>query len=306
MLRRTLLILLLAATPALGQLLPPEKPGALPTGVILVKGAVPSASDRTTAVPEDGSVTESSYRNRYFGMNWPLPGGWAEQVKGPPPSDSGMYVLAELAAQGQGTILVSAQDLFFGMLPAGSPMEMIAYTRAHLQPYYEVERAPAEMTLGNHRFARFDYRSSVAGLHWYVLATQVRCHLLQFVYTGRDPKVLDAFVRDLEKTTFGDDAAAPQCIANYAAGENVVSRTEPAPYSQKFNAIPVRLIIGTDGKVRHVHVLSAFPDQAKNITDALLQWRFKPRDREVETGILFGGGGRGAVPEAAQGGATSQ
>src|SRR5438270_7798205 len=149
MLRRTMLILLLCVTPALGQLLPPEKSGALPAGVILVKGAVPSASDRTTAVPEDGGITENSYRNRYFGMNWPLPEGWGEQVKGPPPSDSGLYVLAELAAQGKGTILVSAQDLFFGTQPAGGPMETIAYTRAHLQPYYDVERAPAELTLGN-------------------------------------------------------------------------------------------------------------------------------------------------------------
>jgi hypothetical protein len=271
-----------------------------------VKGAIPSASDRTTAVPEDGGVTEKGYRNRYFGMSWPLPEGWGEQVKGPPPSDSGMYVLAELAAQGKGTILVSAQDLFFGTQPNGSPLEMIAYTRAHLQPYYEVERAPAELTLGNRRFARFDYRSSVAGLHWYVLATQMRCHLVQFVYTGRDPKVLDALVHDLEKTSFGDEVAAPQCIANYAAGENVISRADPAPYTQKYNPVPVRLIIGTDGKVRHVHVLSAFPDQAKSITDALLQWRFKPRDHEVETGILFGGSGRGAVQAAAAPGAGSQ
>lgn len=291
MLPRTLLILLLGAMPAAAQLLPPEKPGALPTGVILVKGAVPSASDRATPVPEDGNVVENSYRNRYFGMSWPLPNGWGEQVKGPPPSDSGMYVLTELASKGQGTVFVTAQDLFFGTQPTGSPMEMIAYTRTHLQPYYEVERTPSEMTLGKRRFARFDYRSNDAGLHWYVLATQARCHLVQFVYTGRDPKVLDALVHDLEKTSFGDDTAAPQCIANYAAGENVVSRVDPAPYTQKFNPIPVRLTIGTDGKVRHVHVLSAFPDQAKSITDALLQWRFKPRDREVETGVLFGGSG---------------
>jgi hypothetical protein len=162
------------------------------------------------------------------------------------------------------------------------------------------------MTLGNRRFARFDYRSEAAGLHWYVLATQVRCHLLEFVYTGRDPKVLDALVHDLEKTTFGDDAAAPRCIANYAAGENVIARVDAAPYTQKFNPIPVRLIIGTDGKVRHVHVLSAFPDQGKSITDALLQWRFKPRDYEVETGILLGASTRGTAAVTAARGAGSQ
>ncbi len=300
MLHRTLLLplLLFCTMPAAGQLLP-QKPGALPTGVILVKGAVPSASDRTTAVPEDGGVTDHAYRNRYFGMTWPLPDGWSEQVKGPPPSDSGQYVLAELAAQGKGTIFVTAQDLFFGTGPAGNSLEMIEYTRAHLATFYDVERPPAEVMLNGRRFARFDYRSSAAGLHWYVVATQVRCHLVQFVYTGRDPKVLEALVSDLEKARFGDDAAAPQCIANYAAGASVLAHTDPVPYAQKYNPIPVRLIIGTDGKVRHVHVLSAFPDQAKSITDALLQWRFKPRDREVETGILFGGNGREPTPNAA-------
>jgi len=41
-------------------------------------------------------------------------------------------------------------------------------------------------------------------------------------------------------------------------------------------------------------VLSAFPDQARAITDALMQWKFKPYTREgkpveVETGVMFGG-----------------
>jgi hypothetical protein len=53
------------------------------------------------------------------------------------------------------------------------------------------------------------------------------------------------------------------------------------------------VIIDTKGRVKHVHVISAFPDQARKITDALLDWRFKPyvvdgEAREVETGILFG------------------
>src|SRR5258706_916592 len=289
--RRILLIVLLCAPAALAQLLP-DKPGPLPTGVILIPGAVPSASDRLTPVPEDGSVSEHLYRNRYFGMAWPLPDGWNEQVKGPPPSDRGTYVLAQLAAQGKGTILVSAQDLFFSFTPPGNAMEMIKYSREHLQPYYEVERPPAEVTIGERHFARFDYHSPVAGIHWYVLATEVRCHLVQFIYTGRDPKELDTFVHDLERTKLGSDANAPQCIADYATGDNVVSRAEPATYEKKYNPIPVRLIIGTDGKVKHVHVLSAFPDQARSITDALLQWRFKPRDHEVETGMLFGVTGR--------------
>src|SRR3954447_21972769 len=117
--RRILLIVLLCAPAALAQLLP-DKTGPLPTGVILIPGTVPSATDCLTPVPEDGSVGEHIYRNRYFGLAWPLPDGWDEPGQGPPPSDRGTHERAQLAAQGKGTILVSAQDLFFSTTPAGN------------------------------------------------------------------------------------------------------------------------------------------------------------------------------------------
>ena len=34
----------------------------------------------------------------------------------------------------------------------------------------------------------------------------------------------------------------------------------------------VRIIIGRNGKVRHVHVISAFASQAQTVTDAMMQW----------------------------------
>jgi hypothetical protein len=68
---------------------------------------------------------------------------------------------------------------------------------------------------------------------------------------------------------------------------------EPIFGEHKFNAIPVRIIIDKEGKVKHIHFLSTFPDQAKAITDALAKWKFKRylqngRPVEVETGIMFG------------------
>jgi hypothetical protein len=76
---------------------------------------------------------------------------------------------------------------------------------------------------------------------------------------------------------------------------------DPVFTEHRFNAVPVRIIIDKEGKVKHVHFLSAFPDQAKAISDAFKQWRFKPyvRNRqpvEVETGIMFG---RSSRPTAA-------
>jgi outer membrane biosynthesis protein TonB len=65
----------------------------------------------------------------------------------------------------------------------------------------------------------------------------------------------------------------------------------------------VRIIIDKAGKVKHIHFLRAFPDQAKAVTDALQQWKFKPylKDRqpvEVETGIMFGRAPRPAMTAA--------
>jgi hypothetical protein len=75
--------------------------------------------------------------------------------------------------------------------------------------------------------------------------------------------------------------------------ENIVQKVDPLLRDRKYNPIAVRVIIDQAGKVKHIHFLSAFPEQARAITDALLQWKFKPylrdgRPVEVETGILFG------------------
>jgi hypothetical protein len=93
----------------------------------------------------------------------------------------------------------------------------------------------------------------------------------------------------------------PVCIKDYARNENIMERVDPVFTERRFNPVPVRIIIDKEGKVKHIHFLSAFPEQAKAISDALSQWRFRPclRDGkpvEVETGILFGRAPRPATP----------
>ena len=251
----------------------------LPTGVILLPGAVPSASDSKTAVPESGTIRKNTYENAYFGMRYTFPEPWGEEFKAPPPSDAGAYVLANLTG-GRASILVTAQDSFFALAPPAAQVS--------LPPYYKLERDRQEMQIGNAKFSRYDYMSPVAGLHWYVFATEVRCHVVQFVFTSQDTKVLEQLMENLKQITLrtGDDV--PRCVADYARPENVIYKVEPVLTDTKFNPIPVRIIIGKSGKVRHVHVISAFTSQAQIVTDALMQWRFKPADGEIETGILFG------------------
>jgi len=285
----------------------------LPTGVILVKGAWSSASDSLTAVPEGGNLTNHVYSNQYFGLTYTLPAGWTEKYQGPPPSDTGRYVLAQISPSdpykmpNRGMILITAQDMFFTPLPAANALDLVNYSKNHLQADHKVEIPPTETTVAGHAFTFFAYWSPVAELHWYVLAIQIRCHAVQILLTSRDTKLLENLITDMNKMKLPEEAGLapggdtfPVCVKNYASDENLMTRVEPVFSEHKFNPVPVRIVIDKEGKVKHIHFLSAFPDQAKAITDALNQWKFKRYLRggqpaEVETGIMFG---RGSYPTA--------
>jgi hypothetical protein len=280
----------------------------VPSGVILIKGAWSSASDSVTPVPEGGSVANDLFSDQYFGITYPLPPGWAEKYKGPPPSDSGRYVLAQLspgeASRGfdRASISIAAQDMFFTPVPAANPTELINYMRDHLQADYKVEVPPRQIKMADRSFTLFGYWSPVAQLHWYVVAIQIRCHTVQIVLTNSDTKLLEGLMQGMNKMKLPSQAsstggagggAVPVCIKDFARDENMIARVNPVFNEHRFNPVPVRIIIDKEGKVKHIHFLSAFTDQAKAITDALGQWRFKPYRRdgqpfEVETGILFG------------------
>jgi hypothetical protein len=280
----------------------------VPEGVILVKGAWSSASDSVTPLPEGASLVNNVFSDPYFGMTYSLSPDWTEKYKGPPPSDSGRYVLAQLSPAAtfkglaRGSILITAQDMFFSPLPATNTLDLIDYMKDHLQADYKVELAPTQTKIANRSFTFFAYWSPVAQLHWYVLATQIRCHALQIVLTSRDTKLLESLILDMKKMKLPAEASAataagggavPVCIKDYARDEKVIARVDPVFSEPRFNAVPVRIIIDKGGRVKHIHFLSAFPDQAKAITDALRQWKFKPyledgHPAEVETGLMFG------------------
>jgi hypothetical protein len=290
----------------------------VPEGVILVKGAWSSASDSATPVPEGGSVSNKVFRDQYFGITYALPKDWTEKYEGPPPSDSGRYVLAQIMpaetfkGPARGSILITAEDMFFTPLPARNALELVKYTKDNLQADYKVELQPAQTKIAGRSFTFFAYWSPVAELHWYVLATEIRCHTVEVVMTSRDTKLLENLMLDLNKMELPAEAdptagtgggSVPVCIKDYARDENVIARVDPVFTEHRFNSIPVRIIIDKEGKVKHVHFLSAFPDQAAAITAAFKKWKFKPylrdgKPAEVETGMMFGRAGRPARPVA--------
>ncbi len=295
----------------------PKPEQIVPKDTILVKGAWSSASDSTTPLPETAALTNNVFTDPYFGITYPLPPGWMQKFMPPPPSNTGRYVLAQLGRSGSfelgqsdsskgentGSIMFTAQDMFFTPLPVANARQFVNYSKNHLPEYYQVELKPTQTTIGGQSFTFFAYWSPDAELHWYVLATQIRCHTVEIVLMSRNPKALQDLVLDMSNKmklpaeagstggTGGGDV--PVCIKDYAAGDSVLERVEPVLTQQRYNPIPVRIIIDKAGKVRHIHFLSAYPEQQKAISDALKQWQFRPYERngqrvEVETGVMFG------------------
>jgi hypothetical protein len=302
-------------------------PGSkVPEGAILVKGAWASANDSVTPLPEGSSVKNGVFRDAYFGMSYTLTPGWVKSYDGPPPSDSGRYVVAQLRflspnktdsnnkntaeTPSQASILITAQDMFFTRLPANNALQFVNYMKNNLPADYKLEEVPAPTEIGGRRFTFYAYWSPVAELHWYVLATEIRCHTVEIVLTSRDTKMLGNLVLDLSKMTLPADTnptagagggAFPVCVKDYARDENLTARVDPVFTEHRANPVPVRIIIDKNGRVKHIHFLSAFPDQVKAITDVLGRWKFKPYVKdghpvEVETGIMFGRAAAAATP----------
>ena len=264
----------------------------------------------STPVPEDGKVLAGIYVNDYFDLSYPLPEGWTEGEPGPDPSDAGYYVLSSFVPKSEfnATILIAAQDMFFASKPpppypppqAGEGRvgvaEMVSDFRQAMSEVdgMTIDREPTEVRVADRLLHRVDF--SGVGLYRAAFTTEIRCHAVSFNLTARDPELLANLAASVDKLSSAGNRHAgfpvPYCIENYAVPENLLRRVEPVPVGAKFTAIPVRIVVDTEGVVKHTHVIRATAEQRKSIEDALRQWKFKPytkngRAVEIETGLVF-------------------
>jgi hypothetical protein len=249
--------------------------------------------------PEDSKVENGSYSNQYFKLSLPLLAGWQEDVKGPIPSVAGYYVLGRLRTRGdlKGTISIDAQDVFFAPFLIDNAMDFAKRRQDQAVSMFQdvIDRPAEETRFGSRQFARMDYTG--AGYHHAVFSTVVRCHVVTIEITSRFPEVFKKLEDNMSQISLdkADPAsggeAAPVCVKDYASGATILHKVDPV-LGPLFTQIPVRFVIDTKGKVKHIHVIRSLPDQAKTIEDALAQWLFKPyvqngQPVELETGILF-------------------
>jgi hypothetical protein len=248
--------------------------------------------------PDDGVVKNKIYTSTYFNLSYPLPSGWTEGTAGPGPSVSGYYVLATLIPGGDftATILIAAQDMFFATKPFADAAAMTQeFSRAmSAVDGMTIDRPPSEVQIAGRRFSRVDF--SGVGLFRSTLTTEIRCHFVSFNLTAKTPELLADLVLSLNRLRYAGDSdlgrVDPMCIRNYADKEHLLAKVDPPAITPALIPIPVRIVVGTDGTVDHVHVIRATSAQRTNIENALGQWKFKPYESErraiqIETGLLI-------------------
>jgi hypothetical protein len=256
---------------------------------------------RYDADPESGALVGDIYTNAYFGLSLPLPPGWTEGLAGPPPSDRGLSVLAAMdgTKASSATMLIVAQDQFFSAKPLSNVADAAAdfHDGMASTPDLSIDRTPAGITIGGHDFLRLNYHAG--GLYRVWLATELRCHVVSFNITGTDQATeeritdfLQAMSLPTQSNTQTAERTPPTCMKDYVTAQTTVRRVDPLLVDLNGLTVPVRIIIGPDGKVLHVHVISATPAQRRAIEEALAQWEFKPLEpmghpTEVETGLAF-------------------
>ena len=254
--------------------------------------------------PEGGEVKNGVFEDDYFGLRYRLPSGWVEDLKGPEPSASGYYSLAALKPGGElvATMQISAQDNFFAPEPAKDATGFLNAIKKGLDTSLSAPNAVAHVKLGGIDFARLDY--SGAGLSHIVLAAEIRCHTIIFSITARREGAAEMLVESLRKLSLMQERSAssadgtavqrgwPLCIPESAYSDHIAHKVDPVMTGPRYGSVPLRLIIGADGKLEHIHAIAGFPEQVKSVTEALAKWEFNPyiangQPVEVETGLLF-------------------
>ena len=266
----------------------------------VLHGAVPSSRDAKivqSANPEDGKVIGGVFVSDYFNLSYRLSDELTEGLAGPPPSQSGYYVLGTWTPKRDfaGTVLIVAQDMFFAPDSSDDVKNVVAEFRQVMSAVdgMTIDREPAPVNVGGLPGYRIDF--SGVGLFRSTFAIEIRCHVVTFNLTSRDPESLASLARSLDyldpvrKEDMSD--SVPECLKDYAS-ENIVSRVEPEGVGAKAVSIPVRMIVASDGRVKHVHVIRASAAQRRNIEEAVRQWKFRPYVKQghpvqVETGVMF-------------------
>ena len=138
----------------------PKPEEMVPKDTIIVKGAWSSASDSTTPLPEATALTNNVFTDEYFGITYSVPSGWLQKFTPPPLRKPALRASGanrewqltvwperQHKRRNQGSIMFTAQDMFFTPLPVANERQFVNYPGTICRNI-TVELKPTQTTVG--------------------------------------------------------------------------------------------------------------------------------------------------------------
>ena len=132
-----------------------------------------------------------------------------------------------------------------------------------------IDREPSEVSIADRRLpaGRFQ-RSRALPRH---VPRRVRCHLVSFNLTAREPEPLASIARSLDIDVQNRSSrSAPECVRDMPSLTISFRELNPRTQARK-RTVPVRIVVAKDGSVSDVHVIRATRTQQRNIEEALVR-----------------------------------
>jgi TonB family protein len=281
--------------------------------VVLAASFARAQGDASPSSVEEGQLFGNTYRSLYFGFEMKMPEGWKVRYHGGlnpllTADPFGGIVLAQAqpatgASDGPEMISVSAIAI-----PETLGTEQAAeFLREHLQNKQGLQ-GPTAITINSREFVRFDFQTrQVFGVgeqaittqrHTALLITRAHDYFIGFSFTTVAHEELPKLLSVSETIRSWSETRPPPMRVRIAQGV-VAGRAfhQPRPnYPDDARergitgAVVLRAVIGADGRIKDLQVVSGNPALADAAMRAVRKWRYKPysldgKPVEVETQI---------------------
>ena len=271
--------------------------------------------------PVSGKVTDNVYISDFFRFSYPLPSGWSvrtDEMRAQAAPATGNYILLLVTKSAPGQPLGSTAVVVTGQEYSGTAGQYLEELRSRIK---DAQASTAKLQEGGGGFVswffdRQDFQAADGHYFSYVV-TLLRNYVLSFTIHADSPEELENLVKTVSAAKFTPDYSngaafgagcdaprtdekgrpVPQQVrVSQTTSEGLLVKKVPPRYPEGARQLGIRGtvilrgVIGCDGSIRELFVVSGSPLLAAAALDAVKQWKYKPyvllgRPVEVATQI---------------------
>ncbi len=284
---------------------------------------IPRAAAQSDPSPLSGSVTNNTYSSNYFGFAYPLPAGFSditESLRRRTHQRDGVYLIFAADRHHDGApndllfILANSKSLY---KPLPSLNEFVSKTTALLTGIddFHIVQESAPFDFPNRKFYRETYTQSDHGTRYItMIATEFDDYFVQWNIYANSQSDVDEVAASVRWATFkgtivgvigGIQPGTPESsagatrvrVSQAVSQALLVKRVQPsypdtARQTGLQGKVVLNVLVGREGNVENVTVISGHPFLLQSALDAVKMWKYRPyllagKPVEIETTVTL-------------------